>query len=322
MDSRGQQISVGLFVIVATALLIFIVFALTGAFAGSATVYHAKFNSAAGIEPGASVRYEGAPKIGHVTKVEIDPSDPTRIEITFAVEKGLPIKTDSRVRIMSFSPLGDNHVEILAGSPKAPLAPSGTILPSDSYVGFNDLTEQINQLAPKAKELLGNLNDRVVELRTTIDRVNDLLNDQNRTNVSATLVELHGILKENRPAIQSTLKNVNAASAKMEPLIDQLHRAIEQADGTLKHVDSLIVDNKDDIRASITQLRAALVSVNELTDKLNQTLDSNSDNIDQLLLNLRDVSESLRQFTDNIKARPSSLVISHSPHDRKPGEKQ
>jgi phospholipid/cholesterol/gamma-HCH transport system substrate-binding protein len=322
MDSRGQQISVGLFVIVATALLIFIVFALTGAFAGSAMVYHAKFNSAAGIEPGASVRYAGGPKIGHVTKLQIDPSDPSKIDMTFAVDSGLPIKTDSKVSIMSFSPLGDNHVEIKPGSPKAAAAPSGAVLPSTPYVGFNELTEQINQLSPKAQELMTNLNERVIQLRTTIDRVDDLINDKNRANVSASLEELHGILQENRPALRSTLKNVNAASAKIEPLIDQLHKAIDQANGTLKHVDSLMLDNKDDIRASITQLRTALASVNELTDKLNQTLDSNSDNIDQLLLNFRDVSENLRQFTDTIKARPSSLVISHSPHDRKPGDKQ
>lgn len=321
MESRGQQISVGLFIIVATALLIIIVFALTGAFAGSDTIYHAKFNSAAGIEPGASVRYAGSPKVGHVTKVQIDPSDTTKIEMTFTVEKGLPVKTTSRVSILSFSPLGDNHVELSAGTPNSPLAPSGTVLPSDPYVGFNDLTQQINQLSPKAQELITNLNARVQQLKTTIDRVDDLLNDQNRANVSASLAQLNGILHENRPLLNSTLKNVNAASAKMDPLIDQLRKTTQQASDALKHVDSLVTDNKDDIRASITQLRTALTSVKELTDKLNQTLDSNSDNIDQLLLNFRDVSENLRQFSDTIKARPSSLVISHSARDRNPGDK-
>ena len=69
-------------------------------------------------------------------------------------------------------------------------------------MGFNDLTEQINKLSPQAQELMTNLNARVVELRTTIDRVNDLLNDQNRANITASLGDLRGILKENRPLIQ------------------------------------------------------------------------------------------------------------------------
>ncbi len=322
MESRREQISVGIFVIIAAALLIFIVFALTGAFAGSATQYHAKFNNAAGLAPGASVHYAGGQKIGHVLKMQIDPNDPSLIDMTFTVDKGLPVKTDSKVAIMSFSPLGDNHLEIKPGSSKAPLAPSGTLLPSQPYVGFNDLTEQINKLAPQAQELIANLNARITQLKTTIDRVDDLLNDQNRANVSGSLAEFHGMLKENRPAIQSTLKNVNAASAKIEPLIDQLRKTTDQANETLKHVDSIVVDNKEDIRAAILQLRKVLGSVSDLSDKLNQTLDANQDNIDQLLLNLRDVSENLRQFTDTIKARPSSLIHSSMPRDRKPGDKQ
>jgi phospholipid/cholesterol/gamma-HCH transport system substrate-binding protein len=321
MESRREQISVGIFVLVATALIIFIVFALTGAFAGSDTTYHAKFANAAGLAPGAAVHYAGGEKIGHVIKMQIDPADTSLIDLTFTVSKGLPVKTDSKVAIMSFSPLGDNHLEIKAGTQSAPVAPSGSLLASTPYVGFNDLTDQINKLSPQAQQLMANLNARMDQLRTTIDRVNDLLNDQNRSNITASLSDLRGILKENRPLIQSTLKNVNAATLKIDPMIDQLRKTTEQASEALKHVDSLVLENKDDIRAAITQLRTALVSVNSLTDKLNMTLDDNSDNIDQLLLNFRDVSENLRELTDNLKSRPSSLIFSHSSKDRNPGDK-
>ena len=67
-------------------------------------------------------------------------------------------------------------------------------------------------LAPQAQELLANLNDRVTQLKVTVDRVNDLLNDKNRKNASATLEDLHGMLAENRPQIKSTINNVNAAA--------------------------------------------------------------------------------------------------------------
>ena len=40
----------------------------------------------------------------------------SRIEVTFSVDADLPVKTDSRVKIMSMTPLGDNHVEILPGT--------------------------------------------------------------------------------------------------------------------------------------------------------------------------------------------------------------
>ena len=77
-----------------------------------------------------------------------------------ACDTDLPVKTDSHARIMSMSPLGDNHLEILPGGAQTALAPPGSLLPSDTYVDFNALTAQINDLAPQVKELIQSLNDR------------------------------------------------------------------------------------------------------------------------------------------------------------------
>jgi phospholipid/cholesterol/gamma-HCH transport system substrate-binding protein len=321
MESKREQVWVGLFVIIAATLLIVTVFVLTGAFAGSAKTFHARFHNVAGLDQGATVRYEGGPKIGRVEKVVIDPNDPSLLDMQFSVKSDLPIKTDSHVAILSFSPLGDNHLEIKAGSAAAARAPSGALLPSDPYVGFNDLTAQINQLAPQAQELLKNLNDRVTQIKITVDRVNDLLNDRNRENVSASLAELHGMLAENRPEIRSTLKNVNAASAKFGPLLDQLHTTIDQTQGTLKKVDSLLDDNREDVRASVIKLRQSLENISALTTQVQQLLDNNDDNIDQILNNLRIITENLKTFTYTIKTRPSSLIVPNNAPDRKPGEK-
>ena len=303
----SRSLSVSLF-LSPCALLIFAVFVLTGVFTTSATMYHARFHNAAGLEPGATVRFEGGPKIGRVEALKIDPTDPSLMDMQFSVKSDIPVKTDSHVSILSFSPLGDNHLEIRAGSPSAPRAPTGALLPSDPYIGFNDLTAQINNLAPKAQELLANLNDRVIQLKITVDRVNDLLNDKNRENVSASLSNLHGMLEENRPQIKHTLNNVSAASDKIAPLLDQIQKTINQADGTLKKVDSLVGDNKEDIRASVIKLRQALDNVNAITVQVQNLLDNNDYNIEELLNNLRIVSENLKQFTDTIKTRPSTLI--------------
>ena len=319
MEARREQVFVGLFVIIAAALLVVTVFTLTGVFASSTRTFHAKFHNAAGLEPGATVRFEGGPKVGRVEKIKIDPSDPSLMDMEFSVKNDIPVKTDSRVAILSFSPLGDNHLEVRAGSPNAPRAADGTLLPSDPYVGFNDLTAEINKMAPQAQQLLANLNDRVTQLKLTIDRVNDLLNDKNRENVSATLSDLHGMLAENRPQIKNTLNNVNAATEKLGPLLDQIHKTIDQADGTLKKVDGLIGDNKEDVRASVIKLRQSLENVTAITAKVQVMLDDNDYNIEELLNNLRIVSENLKEFTDTIKTRPSTLINPGSPHDHKPG---
>jgi phospholipid/cholesterol/gamma-HCH transport system substrate-binding protein len=321
MEAKREQVFVGSFVIIAVVILIVTVFSLAGVFATSTKTFHAKFHNAAGLEPGASVRFEGGPKVGRVEKLSIDPNDPSQMDLQFTIKSDIPVKTDSRVSILSFSPLGDNHLEVRAGSQNAPKAPDGTLLPADPYVGFNDLTAEINQLTPQARELLGNLNDRVTQLRVTLDRVNDVLNDKNRQNFSATIADLHGMIAENRPQIKSTISNVNVATQKLSPLLDQMQQTIDQADGTLKKVDGIVSDNKEDIRAAIIKLRQSVENVDALTAHLQTILDENDYNIDELLNNLRMVSENLKEFTDTIKTRPSTLISPAGPHDRKVGGK-
>jgi len=322
MGAKREQALVGLFVLVAAAVLVATVFALSGAFGSAATTYRAYFPFAGGLEPGATVRYAGGPKVGRVEKLQLDPKDTSRIEITFSVKSGLPIKTDSHVKIMSLSPLGDNHLELVPGSDKAPLAASGTILQSEPYVDFNALTAKINDLAPQVQELLKSLNDRSGELRVTIARVNDLLNDSNRANLSATLADARGMIAENRGTVKSTLQNLNSATQKLEPLLQDLRKTSAQANETLNHVDSLIGENRADVRKAVIELRQSLETVNDLTSRLDMTLDVNSENIDEVLENLRHVTQNLKEFTNTIKTRPYTLIRSSVPREHKTGEQQ
>jgi len=320
MQSKSEQAMVGLFVLIAAAVLIATVFALSGAFGGSAASYRAYFPFAGGLEPGSSVRYAGGPKVGRVEKLQLDPKDNSRIEITFSVRPGWPVKTDSHVKIMSLSPLGDNHLELVPGSDKAALAPVGATLQSEPYVDFNALTAKINDLAPRAQQLLTTLNDRATELKVTVERVNDLLNDQNRANLAGTLAETRGMIAENRAPVKSTVQHLSSASEKLEPLLQDLRKTSAQANETLSHVDSLIGENRADIRQAIVELRKSLTTIDHLTGQLDQTLDVNADNIDELLENLRHVSQNLKEFTNTIKTRPYTLIRSNNPREHKTGE--
>ena len=322
MQSKREQAFVGLFVLVAAGVLIAAVFAISGAFGRSTKTYHAFFPFAGGLESGATVRYSGGPKVGRVERLRIDPQDPARIEITFTVQSELPVKADSHVKIMSMSPLGDNHLEVLPGSAKAALAPDGSQLTSENYVDFNALTAQINNLAPHAQQLLVTLNDRASELKITVDRVNDLLNVQNRANLSATLANARGMIEENRPALHSTLQHINSVSEKLEPLLQDFRKTSQEATKALDHIDAVIGENRADLRQAVVELRRSLTNMTDLTAHLNQTLDVNSENIDELLDNFRHVSENLKEFTATIKARPYTLIRSSTPREHKPGERQ
>jgi phospholipid/cholesterol/gamma-HCH transport system substrate-binding protein len=318
-QTKREQAMVGLFVLVAGALLVGTVFALGNMSGRAVKIYHAYFPFAGGIEPGTTVRYSGGPKVGRVEKVGIDPQNPSRIEVTFSVDADLPVKMDSRVKIMSMTPLGDNHLEILPGSVGSAIAPTETLLPSDAYVDLNSLMAQIQNLTPQAQQLLQEINDRVVELKVTVGRVNDLLSAENRSNLSAVLSDIRGLIQENRPQLKSTLAHLNDVSGQLQPVLDDLRKTSAQANQALDHVDAMIGEDRPDLHEAVLKLRQSLTTVTSLTGRLDQTVDVNSDNIDELLDNLRDVTENLKEITDTIKARPYLLIRSSPPPEHKPG---
>ena len=320
MEAKREQALVGLFVLVAGGLLIVTLFVLSGVLTSGDTNYHTYFKNAGGLQAGSEVRYAGGPPIGRVKKVQVDPQDATRMKIDFAVHPDIPVKTDSTVEVTSNSPLGENFLGILAGTNAAPRAPADSTLKSKEPVSFADVTAKLNDLAPTANELIVNLNARVVELKETLNRVNDLLNDRNRANVGESLANIRGMLAEDRPLVHSSLDHINTASAKLTPLIDDFHKTTLEANQTLDRIDSMIKDNRADIRESVKKLRSSLTKADSIVSQLDTTIANNSENLDEIIDNVRRITENLNAFTETIRARPYLLIRSSEPKPHEPGQ--
>jgi phospholipid/cholesterol/gamma-HCH transport system substrate-binding protein len=320
MDARKEQALVGLFVIIVILLLVSTVFLMSGRMSGGEVTYRTYFKNAGGLEPGSQVRYAGGPPVGHVDKVIADPHDATRMEVDFAIKPDVPVKTDSLAEITSVSPLGDNFLGIRPGTNAARKAPPGSTLKSIEYTSFSDLAAMVGQIGPGATQLIDNLNGRTAQLQTTLDRVNDLLSDRNRANLSAALGNVNGMLAEDRPELHSTLTHVNESSAKLSPLIDDFRKTSAQASDTLAHLDATISEDRPDLHKSIEELRKSLASAQDLTDQLNHTLNANSENLDEIFDSLRVATENLDEFTDTIKTRPYTLLRSTGGKPRTPGD--
>jgi ABC-type transporter Mla subunit MlaD len=80
------------------------------------------------------------------------------------------------------------------------------------------------------------------------------------------------------------------------------------------------MENRSDIRASVTGLRDTVAKSTALVNELNQTFNENSTNIDDLLNNIRMTTENLRTLTETLKYSPASLIRGVRVTDRKPGE--
>lgn len=320
MSSRREQVWVGLFVLVAAALLIGTVLSVAGTFSRGNIPHRAYFKFAGGLEPGAAVRFGGM-KAGSVQAVRVDPDDSTRIEVDFNVARDIPLKDDSVAKIASLSALGDNYVELTTGTRQAAAAAPGSVVRSTESTSFSNLGNMVGELEPMVQQVLQNLNQRLNELQVTVARANDLLNDQNRASVSASLGNVNSMLAEDRPKVSATLSNVQTASARLMPLLDDLKKTMAQANDALGHVDAVVLENRQDLRSSVTELRQTLLTASSVMDQLDRTLDYNAENIDQTLENVRVTTQHLKDLTETLKRRPYTLIRADRPRERKPGEK-
>jgi phospholipid/cholesterol/gamma-HCH transport system substrate-binding protein len=319
MNSRGEQVWVGLFVLIAAALLVAAVLSMAGVFRRGNIPHRAYFKFGGGLEPGAIARFGGI-KAGSVQRVRVDPQDSTRIEIDFSVARNIPLKTDSVATITSLGVLGDNFLELTTGSRQAPLAPPGSVVKSQEAVSFTDLGDMAGELQPMVQQVLHKLSQRLDELQVTVARTNDLLNDRNRAHISASLSNLSSMLAEDRPKLSATLDNFQTASARLAPLLNDFKKTIAQANDALAHVDAVMVDNRLDLRTSIIELRKTLASASSVMDQLDRTLNYNTGNIDQALENVRVTTQQLRELTEKVERRPYTLIRAVNPPERKPGQ--
>jgi phospholipid/cholesterol/gamma-HCH transport system substrate-binding protein len=251
----------------------------------------------------------------------VDPDDSTRIEVDFNVARDIPLKTDSAAKVATLGPLGDNYMELTTGTRQAAAAAPGSVVRSAESMSFSDLGDMVGDLDPMVRQVLQNLNQRLNELQVTVARANDMLNDQNRANIRASLGNANSMLAEDRPKVSATLTNVQAASARLRPLLDQLKKTMPQADDALGHIDAVALENRQDLRSSVVEMRQTLLTASSVMDQLDRTLDYNADNIDQTLENLRVTTQHLKDLTEALKRRPYTLIRAANPRERKPGEK-
>jgi phospholipid/cholesterol/gamma-HCH transport system substrate-binding protein len=332
MKSRREQVWTGMFVLVATAVLIAVVLAVSGSFSAPGSVYRAYFQYAGGLAPAAPVRYGGL-LAGKVVRLGVDPRDSRQIAIEFRVAHDIPLKTDSIAKITTLGALGESYLEITTGGKDTPLAPPGSVIRSREMVSISDLGELISGLAPVADQVLRSLNERLGEIKVTIAQVNELTGEPNRKSIGNSLATLNAMLTETRPKLAATLDNVHAASSQLSPilahvqiaaeritpLLEDLKGTIKQANVALANIDAVVVENRPEIRASMMDTRKTLATASRLVELLKTTLDRNTDNLDDTLVNVREATDNLKQMTDTLKRKPSVLIRGETGKDRLPG---
>jgi phospholipid/cholesterol/gamma-HCH transport system substrate-binding protein len=257
METRASYIAVGAFFLL--LLLGGIVFALWASKYSSSIVmvnhYLRVDGSVAGLTVGSGVLFGGIP-IGKVTRIEIDPVDPTLTRIEMTVRADAPIRTDSVGVLASKSLIGGAIIEISRGSSSSPR------LRKDEILAGQSSWERLITGAPKLAEKVASLQDQLDRFMTpqnTVALVRILANaDRLSTEFSQLSSQFNGFYDR-----------TNASSAEVKKAWAEISQALTDIG---KNGNRLMEDaNKAIADATRTGNR-----LGQSRDKLDQLLNENS----------------------------------------------
>ncbi|MBN1999404.1 MCE family protein [candidate division KSB1 bacterium] len=287
MDYRASELKAGIFIALSAIVFIaFLVIIIGFSSIEEKDIYRARFQFVGGIEEGTLVRYAGL-LVGRVIDLAIPTDGDPRIEVFLQVEKGTPIRQDSRAYVTSIGLMGAYYIEISAGSPSTPPLPSGSLINSNDVAGFGQLSGSFDSVAE--------------ELSRSLENINLFLNEKNRDNISGMLRSMNGIMQTTEQNMDLIFANLNHLSSKMDSSMTILNRFIVQNDtsvsNSLKSLESILDQTKESVS-----------TINVVLKDVDRTFLSNGTAYNEVVYNLLKITHDLEEFTQEIKERPWMLV--------------
>lgn len=262
-------------------------------------VYAAYFReSVGGINEESQVKFNGV-QVGSVLKIQLSPNDPQQVKVLLNIEEDTPITTSTVATLVSQGITGISYLGLTASS--ADLTPL-TQLPNEPYPIIPTKPSLFNQLDHVIHDVSDNIN-RVA------DKLNLLLNDENRYNVKKTLANFRKITEviiDNKTNIDQTLKNLSNASVELPKTIQEFKKAMTNLGKMATQVG--VAGRK--FGATMDSGKAVIHKISQ------QTIPP----ANQLIHRLNDIAANLQQVSTELKQNPSIIIRGTKPPKSGPGE--
>src|ERR1044072_795179 len=283
-----REVRVGLLVVVASGVLIFLILNASGDISPFSRKLHlrARFSNGDGLRRGSEVRLAGV-RIGKVDDVRLLPPSANpqeKVEATFSIDNeidGRPatdlIRNDSTARMASPSILGaEKIINLTPGTALGEQIKDGALLPPRQEGGSyeqlaasgNELMQQLNKLSVQFTDIAGKINQG----QGTFGRfVND---EAFYNNLNATVRDTQGLIRQiqtgqgsagrfvNDPALYD---NLNEVSRSLQEIADGL----KQGRGT---AGKLLTDDDiyNEARGAIARLNRSVDNIDLIVNDLRQ----------------------------------------------------
>lgn len=299
---------VGSFVLLLGAVLVagLLWLASGGAFQKKYDLYLAiEDESVAGLNLNAPVKYNGV-DVGKVKDIQLDTSNPERVNLLFAIERGTPIKEDTVAVLKTQGITGIVYVELNGGALNAPplIAAAGSPYP-------------VIRTKPSLSARLENvLTSLLAKLDNTSSSINTFLSEENKAAFKSALADIAAVthtIAARQDAIDAsithaaqTLDHTAQATAHMEAMVERIGRsadAVEKMGNEVAKTSASATKVVDTVGAEVKRASA---------DTLPQ--------LERLLGELSALSTSLRRLSEQTERDPRGLLFGRQPVLPGPGE--
>lgn len=248
-----QSVKVGIFMTASLLVLAWLILAVEDwrLFGPPGTRVEAEFDSVVGLDDKAAVRLAGV-RVGRVDGIRLEGR---RARVSLLFEQPVPLVEGTVASIANQGLLGDKFVEILPGPEGAPALPADAVLPGRTPVSFDQAMEKIDEIGSSIQTALGTFTGEGGAGGGFADLI---------ASIQATADELRAVIAENRSQFGGTVRNFEKFSA---TLAEDLPRLTQQIERVLGQVDSVVAENRDDLRGSMSNIR-------EVTDKIQTSVDN------------------------------------------------
>jgi phospholipid/cholesterol/gamma-HCH transport system substrate-binding protein len=309
MEKNANYALVGLSTLILTvAMVVFVVWLARLRLNAEYDLYDIVFaGPVRGLNEGGEVHFNGI-KVGEVTKIALDRSNPTNVIARVRVTHDVPIRVDSYATLEPQGITGLNYVQITAGTATKPLLREADQARCDRLGIGRKCIPIIHSQRSALSDLLaggGTVLTRTIE---ALDRVNRVLSDQNIKTFSAALSDTQAVtaeLRERKAIIadtQSAIQRIDAAAAQIATL-SQSTNDLVNGDG--KRAVKNLADATEEAKAAAKDARAMIARLQ------GPTADFATNGLPQVtaaVIQLQSAAESLERLVNEIESSPTSTL--------------
>ncbi|MEK6544769.1 MAG: MlaD family protein [Elusimicrobiota bacterium] len=252
MNHNDKKFKVGVFVVVALALLGFVVMKLGDVSFERTYKVYVYFDDISGLAAKSPVKIAGV-EIGKVREIVLE-SGKARAELQ--IHRNVKLHADAKARVASTGIIGTKYLDLAMGSTGAALIKDGDSLQGTTLLGMEESVakalESIRELTdslkgPSGNDLGRNINSTVANLNAVTLSVREILDDR-KNDISAALL---------------SMRSVAGSLDQILEKVDRLVAKVEQGEGA---VGALISDKKmgEDVKDATQNLKVATAGAAEM----------------------------------------------------------